>query len=187
MNPIEECHVALDAAQRVVDQVDRVDLGKGTPCADWDVRALVTHMIWMCDLFAKGLSGVEQGDVTQPDDLTAGDSGAAFRRASAAAMDAWRAGPWDDKLLVLPFATMPATIARRIFIGDQLIHTWDLATALGRTCTMDETLAAQQLEMMQQYYNAESRGPDRPFDLATDCADGATTQDRLIALSGRNP
>ena len=59
----------------------------------------------------------------------------------------------------LPFSTLPAAIGVRVFAGDQLIHGWDLATALGQPFQIPEDLAAAQLEMMRQYYDPSSRGP----------------------------
>ncbi len=90
-------------------------------------------------------------------------------------------------MLALPFSTLPAAIGVRVFIGDQLIHAWDLATALDQPFQIDEDLAATQLEMMRQYYDPANRGPDAAFDLAADWGDPASTSDQLIALSGRTP
>ena len=110
-----------------------------------------------------------------------------YAAASAAALQGWRTTEWAEMMLALPFSTLPAAIGVRVFVGDQLIHTWDLATALGQPFQIDEDLAASQLEMMRQYYDPANRGPDAAFDLAADWGDPVTTSDQLIALSGRSP
>ena len=185
MSEVEDCERAVAAAAEVVRQVKAADLAKPTPCDQWDVRALVEHMVWMCDVFAAGLA-----DATAPEaPIPLGDEDPAFRyrSSSIAALEGWRTAEWADMTLQLPFSTLPAAIGVRVFIGDQLIHAWDLATALGQPFQIDDDLAAIQLELMGQYYDPASRGPEAAFDLATDCPPSATVSDQLIALSGRSP
>ncbi len=179
---IDHCQRSVDAAQAVIDGVGEADLERSTPCADWDVRALLRHMIWMSQVFAGGLTGGDVPDEPAP----LGDAPAAdFAAGSAAAMAAWRDVDWSAMTLRLPFSELPAAIGVRVFIGDNSIHTWDLATALGRPFAIDEELAGPQLDLMQQFYDPTNRGPDRSFDLAAPVRTGASTTDRLIALSGR--
>jgi uncharacterized protein (TIGR03086 family) len=181
---VEHCQRAVDAAQAVVDLVTDADLDRPTPCADWTVRELVAHMIWMQQVFAAGLTGdampPEPAEVHDGDDVAA-----AYSTAGAAAMEAWRTTEWAEMTLQLPFSKLPAAIGVRVCVGDALIHTWDLATALGRPFQIPEDLARPQLELMQQFYDPANRGPQAAFDLATDCPPGASTSDHLIALSGR--
>ena len=180
-----DCERAVARAAAVVGTVTGADLDRSTPCARWDVRALVEHMIWMCDVFAQGLAGA--GPPAAPVPLGADDPATRYATASAAALDGWRTTEWAEMTLALPFSTLPAAIGVRVFIGDQLIHAWDLATALGQPFQIDEDLAASQLEMMRQYYDPANRGPDAAFDLAADWGEPMTTSDQLIALSGRGP
>ena len=71
--------------------------------------------------------------------------------------------------------------------ADQMIHTWDLARALGRPYTMDEDLASATLKLMQERYDPKQRGPGKNFAAAVPSPDDASVQDRLLALSGRQP
>jgi uncharacterized protein (TIGR03086 family) len=139
-------------------------------------------MVWMQQVFAGGLTGGEVPEEAAP---VSEDASAEFASASAEALDAWRTVDWASMLLRLPFSELPAAIGVRVFIGDNSIHTWDLATALGQPFEIDEALAGPQLDLMQQFYDPTSRGPDASFDLATPAPPGASTTERLIALSGR--
>jgi uncharacterized protein (TIGR03086 family) len=139
-------------------------------------------MIWMSRVFAGGLTGSEIPDQPAP---MGDDPAGEYAATSAAAMAAWRAVDWSAMTLRLPFSELPAAIGVRVFIGDNSIHTWDLATALGRPFVIDEELAGPQLDLMQQFYDPSNRGPDRSFDLAAPCPPGVSTTERLIALSGR--
>ncbi len=183
MDEIEHCQRAVDAAAEMIGVVTDADLGRATPCAGWDVGALIAHMVWICEVYADGLSGGTPPAAAS--DLGRHDPAASYGEASGRAMVAWRAGVEPDQMLALPFGTLPVALGVWVFIGDQLIHTWDLATALGRDFTMPAEIAAQQLELMKQHYNPEARGADRPFGVATECPPDASVQDQLIALSGR--
>jgi uncharacterized protein (TIGR03086 family) len=186
MDPVvEDCQRAVDLAASMVTQVGPADLYRSTPCRDWTARELVAHMIWMCQVFAGGLTG---GVVPPEAPVLADDAHVAQLYASAAAdaMDGWRTVDWADMVLQLPFSKLPAAIGVRVFVGDALIHTWDLATALGQPFQIPEDLARTQLELMEQYYDPANRGPQAAFDLATPCPEGATISDRLVALSGRS-
>jgi uncharacterized protein (TIGR03086 family) len=181
---VEHGQRAVDDAAGMIGQVGDVDLGRVTPCAQWQVRELLAHMIWMQRVFAGGL-----GDAAVPPEAPevhdGEDVAGHFARASAAAMDAWRTTDWAEMTLQLPFSQIPAPIGLRVFVGDALIHTWDLARALGQPYAIPDDLAGPQLELMEQYYDPANRGPQAAFDLAAPCPDGASTSDRLIALSGR--
>ena len=144
-------------------------------------------MVAMCVAFTTAL---QQPAATEPRDfatvdLDVGDLVTIYDEVAAETLRAWQAPGWADATLALPFGEVPGALALRIFVGDQLIHAWDLATAVGIEFTMPDDLATEQLELMQRFYDPESRGPDRPFDLATDCPPGASAADQLIALSGR--
>jgi uncharacterized protein (TIGR03086 family) len=182
---VADCERAVARAAAVIEMVTDEDLARSTPCDQWDVRTLVEHMIWMCDVFALGLAGQEPP--AEPVPLGTDDPAARYATASGAALAGWQTTGWAEMMLDLPFSTLPAAIGVRVFVGDQLIHAWDLATALGQPFQIPDDLAGTQLEMMRQYYDPANRGPTAAFDLAADVAPTASASDQLIALSGRSP
>ncbi len=72
------------------------------------------------------------------------------------------------------------------WIGDALIHTWDLARAIGADATLPEALCAIQLEALQAIPEAFLRQPGR-FDAALEPPPGANAQTRLLCYTGRQP
>ena len=100
-------------------------------------------------------------------------------------MQQWRAPGALERTLKLSFGEAPAARAARIVVGDQILHTWDLAKALGRPYTMDQDLASATLEMMQGLLKPENRGGAFAAEVA--CSEAAPVQDRLLAFSGRQP
>ncbi len=97
----------------------------------------------------------------------------------------------DDSVLkrplVLPFATLPGSVALAIYISEVLVHTWDLATAIGVDVDWDDELALGALATMRFGLPAESRGDDVPFGPVVDVASTALSIDQLVGWLGRQP
>ena len=189
MNPIEACRRAVEDARSVVAAVRPEDMTKPTPCTEWDVRALVAHMVGVCQAFADVLRGgtmdavVAKGGATFDGD----DPIAAYEWAADEVMREWEAPGALEKSLQMPFGPTPAAAAIKIFTSDQAIHAWDLAKAIGRPHQVDEALATQTYEMMQGLLRPEFRGPGKGFGELQPVPDDAPIQDRMLAFSGRRP
>src|SRR5262249_33703352 len=69
--------------------------------------------------------------------------------------------------------------------ADQLTHTWDLATALGRDRTLDPELVEVAYSAVKDRIGPEMRGPGRPFGAEEPCAESAPPSDRPAAFLGR--
>jgi uncharacterized protein (TIGR03086 family) len=186
MSPIDDCQRAVDGFRRVAQGVDDGDLDRRTPCSEWDVRTLLSHVVGIYDAATRALHGekIDLGNASTPigDDPPAQVDAAAERM-----MAAWREPGALDRTLSTTIRDMPAALGIRVVIGDSLLHGWDLASALGRPYEMPDDLAAAQFEMMQQFYDPAARGPDRGFDVAVNWPESAPVQERLVALSGRRP
>lgn len=187
MNPIECCRRAVEDARALIATVRAEELTASTPCTDWDARQLIAHMVGVCHAFTAVLRGgtmdatVAKGGATFDGD----DPIAAYEWAADEVMREWESPGALEKTLQMPFGPTPAAMGIRVFTADQLIHAWDLATAIGRPHRIDEGLAAQTLELMQGLLRPEMRGPGRGFGEAHPCPEDASVQDRLLAFSGR--
>ena len=187
---VQSCQCALDGALAMIESASPADLTKQTPCKEWDTRGLIEHMTGVVQTFGSGFaSGTEL--TTASGQSTPGTSGddptAAYKEAVDALLEAVRQPGALDKTLKLPFGEMPGNQAINIVIGDQLIHTWDLAKALGKPYTMDEDLASGALAMLHQILTPERRGPGKGFAEEVPCPESAPVQERLVAFSGRQP
>ncbi len=87
----------------------------------------------------------------------------------------------------MPIGDIPGAVALDIVLADQLLHTWDLARAVGRPYSMDADLAEAALQMMQRMMRPEYRGPGQGFAEAVPCPEDAPVQERLVAFAGRKP
>jgi uncharacterized protein (TIGR03086 family) len=186
MDAVANCQRAVAGALAMIANVQPEDLARPTPCAEWDVRALVNHMIGVCLGFNAALREKPLDPDKRDADLVGDKPAAAYAVASAAMMGAWQAPGALERTLQMPFGEMPAARAAQIVVGDQSIHTWDLATALGRPYAMPDDLADGVLEFMQQFGGSVTRGPTT-FREPVACPPDASTQDRLLALAGRQP
>ena len=87
----------------------------------------------------------------------------------------------------MPIGEIPGAVGINIILADQLLHTWDLAKALGRPYTMDADLAEATLQTMQQMMRPEFRGPGQGFAEAVPRPEDAPVEERLVAFAGRKP
>src|SRR5690242_1655508 len=100
----------LDRTSKLVAGVAPDRLDARTPCTEWNVRALLNHMIGGNLMFAKAA----RGESVDPAMFTAdhvGDNPTESYNASAeAALDAWRQPGVMEKTIHLPFGDMPGAV-----------------------------------------------------------------------------
>jgi len=157
-----------------------------TPCADWDVHALVNHITnedrWTGPMFAGATIG-EVGDRFDGDLL--GDDPVGSAAEAAAEAEAAVAEPGAlDRIVHLSFGDTPAEEYVRQLLADHLIHGWDLAAATGGDTRLDPDVLSAVAEWFADredlYRESGAIGPR----VDTDSDD---PQDRLLAAFGRDP
>lgn len=182
---------SLDALDRAVDgfgqRLALVDnrWAAPTPCDEWDVRWLCAHVIGGNRFAVLVLGGASAGDALSQvmavqqigerpvDDLQAG---AADMRAAFAASGA------RERAVDHPAGELTGEQFLRLRIYDVVLHTWDLAKALGAADRLDGVLVRRVL--------AEVDGgligavPGAAEKAATP---GLPDHERLLLLTGRDP
>jgi uncharacterized protein (TIGR03086 family) len=113
-----------------------------TPCEEWDVRALVGHVVtenlWVPPLF-EGRTVAEVGGRLDGDPLGT-DARPAWDGSAAAAAAAISAEGAMDHVVDLSFADVPGHEYVTQLVADLVIHAWDLAHAIGQDETLDPEL-----------------------------------------------
>ena len=187
MNLHAEMTEAADAAARTVGNVHQSQFGRPTPCADWDVRTLLNHLIvWTSHSLEARAHGQSVGqDLIDRDFADDPDFAAAYRVQLDRALAAWAdQAAWDRSLDVMGTATPAADVAA-LNIAEMVLHGWDLAAATGQAYTVGEPAAAAAMRAAEA--NAELFRQYQGFADPVKAPPSASVLDRLLALSGRDP
>jgi uncharacterized protein (TIGR03086 family) len=186
MSQTAELQRAFDSTGAVLGAVDPSQLDDATPCASWKVRDLINHTIGAAEGFANIASDTPLNTGAETD-YASGDFKAAYAEQSARVMAAFSADGAMEKMMEMPFGTMPGAAVAGMVMTDAFTHGWDLARSTGQSTDLDPELAAAILERSKQFIQPSFRGPDgtRPFGPEVAVPDTAPAADRLAGFLGR--
>ena len=176
---------ALAGTLAVVRGIAPPQLAAPTPCTDFDVRALLNHLMGV--FMVAGTAGGKAAEVdpaTFAEDRTGGDWLATFEALAEAARLAWvPAAAWQGHTAVFGRA-FPAAVAGRMLISELVVHGWDLARATRQPYRPD----ADAVRVVHRHYSStlvtqrtSAWGPPVPVPPS------APVLDRALGLSGRDP
>jgi uncharacterized protein (TIGR03086 family) len=168
------------------------DLKRPTPCAGWDLAALLRHM---SDSLAALREAADVGEVRLSADVPADP---VVHVATARCPDAdlvsrirdqacWLLGAWTkhDGAQLVRIAGSPMTAAVLASTGalEITVHGWDVAQACGRAHPLPPLLAAELFDLVPLLV----RDADRPGRFAAPIRldPSASVSDRLLAVLGR--
>lgn len=159
-----------------------------TPCTDWDVRALVHHLlyeqVWVVDLFG-GKTVADVGDRYEGDLL--GDDAARWPDLLSSAIKEAHAEVAQsgalERTIHLSFGDVPGTEYATELTADLLIHGWDLARGTGQDDTLDPDAVALILPWAEA--NAGLLEGSGLFGTRIDPGAGTPDDVRLLGLLGR--
>ena len=159
-------------ASKVAGATDKLD--QPTPCEEWDVRALINHLLAGQELFAGAARGKPAAPPTgPPPELIGDDPVAQYEEARQETLKAFREpGAAENNAMMLGIA-----------FADQLVHGWDLAKATGQDATMPDGLAQAAYGLLEGRLTDETRGD--LFKPEVKVGDDADAQTRLLAYLGR--
>jgi uncharacterized protein (TIGR03083 family) len=161
---------ALTQAAALLDTVTAEDLSKPTPCTEWTVRQLANHLIAQPRVFVTMLQGSPPGWNGREDYAT--QLGDELLSRGNVLINLWRAV--EDSMLDPDWQA-----------AEVAVHTWDLATALGRsTGDLDEPVAQRALVTMDRVLGPVRKG--RAFGPPTRAPEGANAYEHLAAYAGIN-
>ena len=182
---VDQLARALDDTALLVAGVGEHQWDRPTPCAQWDVRHLVEHMVVGHQVFARALSGQAVSAVPTPTPSEPSALPAAFAASAAAMLEAFRAPGALEGAVRIPVGTVPAMVALHLRIVEALVQGWDVARATGQAFRHDDGLARQELGFSRAFLSQVPAGRT-PFAPSLSAADDAPPLDRLAALLGRD-
>jgi uncharacterized protein (TIGR03086 family) len=187
-DPRPDFFAAARLAHDTVAGVSTTQLADPTPCTEFDVRALLGHLVAVLRRITSVASGTPAiGHVPLVTDVPDDGWGAAAGAALADAEAAWSDPAVLRREMQLPFGTLPGAAALASYTGEISTHTWDLAVATGQSPAWDERVLAGALSAIHRKLPTAERAPGIPFGDAVPVSGDAPLIDRLVAWQGRDP
>jgi uncharacterized protein (TIGR03086 family) len=158
-----------------------------TPCTEWDVRALVNHVVAE-DLWTAPLMGgatIEDVGDRFDGDVLGEDPLVTARAACEAAVTATASAVVAGRTVHLSFGDTPAEEYAYQLAADHLVHGWDLAAATGGDRGLDLVLVdalATWYADREDLYRSAGAVAERPAGV-----DPSDPWDRLLHAFGRHP
>ncbi|MGY4098769.1 TIGR03086 family metal-binding protein [Nocardia sp. R16R-3T] len=176
---------AADQAAALFELVRVDELEGPTPCTEFDVRTLLSHIVGVTIRLAVAAEGADANAV-QPfvDDVPDDGWAAAYDTARARAIQAWAQDGSLEAVMRMPFGEMPGHAVLMAFVMETVAHTWDLSEALGHPGELDPDLAACALTVAHQMLPDEQRTGGM-FGSAHAVPESAGPYEKLAAWLGR--
>jgi uncharacterized protein (TIGR03086 family) len=183
MDPIERIDRATAFAGQKVKQVTPQNMPEPTPCAEFDVRSLLNHMLGGLAMLTTAAGG---GKATVPQgDQLGSDPGATYEERRAALLSAVRAPGVLGRNWEMPFGSMAGEMMAGIAFMEHLTHGWDVAKATGQDTTLPADLVSECTELVIPMDTMlRTPGVCGP---RVEVPEDASPQDKLIAFLGRTP
>ncbi|MFF6908840.1 TIGR03086 family metal-binding protein [Streptomyces sp. NPDC012389] len=178
----ELLEAAAGRALPVVRGIDDGQLGLRTPCAEYDVRALLNHLFQVVVNF-QALAARKEVDFSQEPEFVTGDWRAGFGAETARLVAAWDVPGAEEG--TTGQMGLPARTVGLMVLGDLTVHAWDLARATGAEFVPDpdvvEEVGPGLAALAPQ--GREMKVFGEPFPVG----EGATAFERVLAVTGRDP
>lgn len=185
MHEVELLTDILDKTGNVIAAVDVEQATLPTPCEEYDVGALMNHIVGWIQVFDAGSNDrIFEGDASGY--RCGPDPAAEFRAAAAGVIAGWQAHGLDRQVRVTS-GEMPGEMVFNMTLMEYLAHGWDLAIATDQQPPYTEAEATETLARAEGTLPAEYRGSGMPFGRPVPVAADAPPLDRFIAFMGRQP
>jgi uncharacterized protein (TIGR03086 family) len=184
-----DLHPAADRMAELVGRLSDEELTLPTPCGSVTVGDLVDHLGMFASNFVKvARKELDEATSTPPASFDARNLEVGWRDRLTADLgalaeawaneDAWRGSTWVGGMY------MPAEVIGVVALDELVIHGWDLSVATGHEYDAP-TLEIEAAIAFVSAFDAPRDG--RLFGPVVDVAPDATTFDRLLGLTGRDP
>jgi uncharacterized protein (TIGR03086 family) len=158
-----------------------------TPCAAWDVRALVNHVVGANRRYMMLLHGATAGEVdaTRTADHLGDDPVASFVATAAELRAAFREPGAMACTARHPAGERTGAQLLEMRVLDVGVHTWDLARAIGADESLDPNVVAFALMLQDTFQEGRETGSFAPPP--GEAPADRSAQGRLLHLVGRQP
>lgn len=170
------------------------DLARPTPCAGYDVGALLNHLLF----WAPSLAGAGRKEAVPPPaadesavDLLAADAPAVRLQAAVAEVaDAWSdPAAWQGTVLMGGPPELPAATIGGMAVGELVVHGWDLARAIGQDAPFEAMTDPDAMDLLlgELAVNATLGRDMGLYGPQVTVPASAPALHRVLGLTGRDP
>ncbi|MGW1912454.1 TIGR03086 family metal-binding protein [Streptomyces sp. NPDC002076] len=180
---------ATEQAAALIKTVRPEHLTGPTPCSEFDVRALLGHMVGGTRRIAVVGEGGD-GMAVEPTAHGVADDGwaAAYDEVRVRVLKAWESDERMTSPVRVPWGEVPGHAALSGYVMELVTHTWDLAEAVGHPLELDPELAESALATARAVLpDSRPRDAETPFDSRCAAPEGADVYGELAAWLGRTP
>ena len=178
---LDRCDRASALAATVIAAItpDRYDAP--TPCADWSVRNLLSHLTGGTYASAEWVRNGEMPGHRDAGHVMPDDPAAEYREGARLLRDAFAEPGVPERTYKTPMGEMPGVFLVELRFNETLMHAWDLARATGQSTAFDADLVAAS----RAFFERAPRFEGGPFAAPREAPESATAADRLAAFAGR--
>jgi uncharacterized protein (TIGR03086 family) len=180
------------ASIAVADHVHEADLTRSTPCVEWNLTDLLTHMTAQHRGFAASANG-NGADLSVWENRPLGpDPVAEYRKAAEEVLAAFAEDGVLERQFAIPEvardAAFPADIALAMHTVDYLVHAWDVARAVGVEFIPDLDAVRATSALVAMIPDGPQRlEPGASFRPVVPVAADASEFDAMLGGCGRDP
>jgi uncharacterized protein (TIGR03086 family) len=181
--PIDTLIATQRAAKSVLEGVSKDQLADSSPCTEWDVAAVIDHLVGTQYWLLSAVSAAEPRD--EETKASAGDYQVAFDDVARAVAGVLSEDGFATRSVELPFGTFTGAQFTDFVSLETLTHAWDVAKATSQGTDLAPDAAEHLLGVAQAMMGGEGREESSNFGAVQPCAPDAPAADRLAAFLGR--
>jgi uncharacterized protein (TIGR03086 family) len=175
---LEQFQLATDSFTKLLVGVRPDQLATQTPCPEWSVQELISHVTKGNLMFTRLITGAEPPAVNG-----AGDAAAAVTASAKALLEAASTAGAMERTFVTPMGERNGARLMIIRIVELPVHGWDLATATDQRLEVDERVIETAFAHLRPMLSGDRAG--MPYGPERTVSPDAAAIDRLAAFAGR--
>ncbi|MFW0783345.1 TIGR03086 family metal-binding protein [Gordonia sp. CPCC 206044] len=168
---------------QLLSSVTDDQLDSPTPCAEFDVRTLASHIVGVANrVVALG----EGADLFSVSPFAENHDAETYARTVGRAIDLWADDSRLTTVVKVPWGEVPGAGALWGYVNETLVHCWDLAVATGQASEADPAIVEPTLTIARQFITADIRSDANvPFAQVVEPRPDAGPTERLANWGGR--
>lgn len=187
MEPTQQLDHVVPPLRELVAGTRSDQMGHDTPCAKWQVRDLMSHLVYGANMFAGAFRGEPTHDIGgEVPDVVGDDPLSAFDAAVGSFQDALAQPGAFERTIGLPFGELPVPEVLRFLAFDLTVHSWDLATSTGQDFDQSEKILGEVEHTARTMLTPDMRNGDT-FAQPSRIDPSMRRIEVIAAIAGRDP